>query len=140
MPCGGKQRWHLIRPSALNLPIRATWHIAKPESLYPETAALKSTRPTGSGDLALNSPGHINSVYALGAEKLLAMQTARSKADIGVVAQEIVPLQAGGASRHGDLMRLKRTNVQILNRLQNYLETGITSSAAPSAPWLAPRA
>jgi len=29
-------------------------------------------------------------------------------------------------------------NYQSMSRLQNYLGTGITDSAAPSAPWLAP--
>jgi hypothetical protein len=39
--------------------------IAKPELLYTGATALKSTRPTGSGDLAQYSTGHTNSGFAL---------------------------------------------------------------------------
>ena len=38
---------------------------AKPELLYLEGTALKSTRPSGSGDLARTSPGHMNPGIAL---------------------------------------------------------------------------
>jgi hypothetical protein len=39
--------------------------IAKPELLFPGTATLKSTRPSGSGDLALSLLGHTYSGFAL---------------------------------------------------------------------------
>jgi hypothetical protein len=39
--------------------------IAKPELMYPESKVFKSTRPSGSGDLAQNSTGHNYSGSAL---------------------------------------------------------------------------
>src|ERR1035438_3370837 len=39
--------------------------MAKSESMYPETIALKSTRPSESGDLVQNSTGHGDSGFAL---------------------------------------------------------------------------
>ena len=38
---------------------------AEPELMYPETAAFKSTRPPGSGDLAQCSTGYSYSGFAL---------------------------------------------------------------------------
>jgi len=39
--------------------------IAKPRSMHLEAYVLKSTRPSGSGELAQTSPGHSNLGFAL---------------------------------------------------------------------------
>jgi hypothetical protein len=43
------------------------WSIAEPGKVYRETAAFKSTRPSGSGDPAQNSTGRSNPGFALAA-------------------------------------------------------------------------
>ena len=45
--------------------MHASGAIAKPELMCPESTTAKSMRPSGSGDLALNSPGHKDSGFAL---------------------------------------------------------------------------
>ncbi len=52
---------------------------AKPEMLYPEATAFKSTRPTGSGDLGQHSTRHTFSGFAVSAAirfSVLALQVA----------------------------------------------------------------
>src|SRR5271157_4766784 len=58
-PGGGEEGW-LFLGSPADAPI------AEPESMDPESTAIKSTRPSGSGDPAQNSTGHGNSGSALG--------------------------------------------------------------------------
>ena len=58
--------------------------IAKPELVYSEGTAPKLTRPSGSGDLARNSPGHRNSGFALNVEDKLPGVTRRNVISVGV--------------------------------------------------------
>ncbi len=59
-----RQGWENTTPIKRSLS-SASDVIAKPELVYPESTTPKSTRPSGSGDLARNSPGHRDSSFAL---------------------------------------------------------------------------
>lgn len=84
---------------------------AKPESMYPKTDTLKSTRPAFSGDPAQNSLGHGNSGFALVSSngdqdaiaqgKLFKLKTMSSgHKSAGARQDQRVRRVAGAADRH----------------------------------------
>jgi hypothetical protein len=56
--------------------------------MYPETTVLKSTRPSGSGDLAQNSIGHSDSGFALGPVKQVPFAFARGECGCALLAMQ----------------------------------------------------